>query len=342
MELEEIEKIYQKERILKTITIEIVNQCNWRCKHCYLDSYKQIIDKETIFKIIDDAKALGAFEIKLSGGEAMLHPDVVEIVHYIRRKYMNVIFLSNISILGEKMIDCIRRYGISKVETTVFSIKDAVHDEFVGVPGALRRTLHNIKILRDMGVEVLVKTWAVKSNVGELEEMEKFFKGLGCGFAVHVQIYSDIHGNMKLPKSERLSYEEYCHALYLHDKSVNRSLPVNNIKDNPICVEFLTSIYITSNGDVIPCAKYRKSISNIYQESLIDIWEGSERLKEIQNYCWKDCKDCARCKAKGFCVRCGAMSYIKGKSFLENSSATCLLANIRMNNYGGGLKGDLY
>lgn len=156
---------------------------------------------------------------------------------------------------------------------TLFSHKDLVHDTFVGSPGSLQRTLRNIKKLKDLGIDILVKTWAIKSNINELEEMREFFVSQGYYFAVGVQIYSDIHGNMKLPQEERLSETEYCRALYLEDMS--RTFPLKRSGSDRLCEDFSTSIYITSNGDVIPCAKYRKALSNIYKESLKSIWETS-------------------------------------------------------------------
>ena len=40
MQLEDLTTLYEKNRLLKTVTIEITNLCNWRCKHCYLDNQK--------------------------------------------------------------------------------------------------------------------------------------------------------------------------------------------------------------------------------------------------------------------------------------------------------------
>ncbi len=69
MNMNELNKVYEDNRLLKTITIEIVNQCNWRCKHCYLDSTKIDMEINKIYEIIDDARSLGAYELRLSGGE---------------------------------------------------------------------------------------------------------------------------------------------------------------------------------------------------------------------------------------------------------------------------------
>ena len=185
-----------------------------------------------------------------------------------------------------------------------------------------------------------LNTDALMRSYNELEKMRDYFLSLGYHFSVGVQIYSDVHGKMKLPPEERLSDEEYCHALYLEDGK--RVFPLKNDPTHRLCEDFSTSIYITSTGDVIPCAKYREPIANIYKESLQSIWSNSVKLQTIQNYCWKDCDACNECDAKAFCVRCGAMAYIKGKDYLENCKETCLLAKIRASGYTSVPEGGLY
>lgn len=342
MQIEDLTTLYEKNRLLKTVTIEITNLCNWRCKHCYLDNQKIDIDLEKIFAIIDDARKLGAFELRLSGGEVTIYPKLPEIIKYAREKYMNVTLLSNMCLLPDELLNCINKYGISNIETTIFSLENKKHDAFVQYNGALKKTLKNIFTLKEMGVDILVKTWAIRSNFDELEAMKDYFYGHNIRFTVNVQIYSDIHSEMKLPAEEKLTPKQYCSALHLQDITTRRQLPLDNVLSNKLCKEYMTSIYITSSGNFIPCAKYRKKMGTIYETSLIDFWTNSIKLREVQNYCWNNCEGCSECNARPYCVRCGAMAYIKGKDYLTNCNETCLLAKIRMNNYEPIEKMEVY
>lgn len=330
MEWSQIENYYIKKKLLKTITIELINQCNWKCKHCYLDKEKMTMPKEKIFEIIDDAKNLGAIEVKFSGGEITLRKDLPDIIKYTREKYMDVILLTNLYILTNELESCIEKYGVKRIEVTLFSLTEQVHDNFVGIKGALKKSFSNIKRLKKLGVEILVKTWAFKSNFEELEKMNIFFKKEGIDFNIHVQIYADINGNFKMLVELQLDNNEMKKALYLSDKSLNRKFPLSNCSEENLCIEFNNSIYVTAYGDIVPCAKYRKAISNIYNQNLYDFWEHSIEWHKIQNYLWKDVIDCKDCAQKHFCVRCGAMSYILGHDFLENCTETCRLAQLRM------------
>ncbi len=50
-----IEQLYIKGRNLYTVTIELINECNWHCKHCYLDNNKMELPPSMVYEIIDNA-----------------------------------------------------------------------------------------------------------------------------------------------------------------------------------------------------------------------------------------------------------------------------------------------
>lgn len=78
---------------LNEITIEITQQCPNRCIYCssLSDMEKaEALDFYTICKVTDDAKALGATSVSLSGGEPFLREDIVEIINYLKAKGFKV------------------------------------------------------------------------------------------------------------------------------------------------------------------------------------------------------------------------------------------------------------
>ena len=78
---------------LNEITIEVTQQCPNRCIYCSsLSDMEKIerLDSATIFQVVDDAVALGAKTVSLSGGEPFLREDIVEIVDYILGKGLKV------------------------------------------------------------------------------------------------------------------------------------------------------------------------------------------------------------------------------------------------------------
>lgn len=78
---------------LNEITIEVTQQCPNRCIYCssLSDMEKnERLDRTTIFQVVDDAVALGAKTVSLSGGEPFIREDIVEIVDYVHAKGVKV------------------------------------------------------------------------------------------------------------------------------------------------------------------------------------------------------------------------------------------------------------
>ena len=83
---------------LNEITIEVTQQCPNRCIYCSsLSGMEKIerLDYATILQVVDDAVALGAKTVSLSGGEPFLRENIVEIVDYIFAKGVKVRFYSS-------------------------------------------------------------------------------------------------------------------------------------------------------------------------------------------------------------------------------------------------------
>jgi MoaA/NifB/PqqE/SkfB family radical SAM enzyme len=74
---------------LEELSLEITQKCNNHCIFCYSESHRNCNNElsfDKIKEIIDDAVKLGVKRINLSGGEPFLHPNIYEIMNYIKSK----------------------------------------------------------------------------------------------------------------------------------------------------------------------------------------------------------------------------------------------------------------
>ncbi|MFA9378685.1 MAG: PqqD family peptide modification chaperone [Lachnotalea sp.] len=63
---------------------ELTTQCPLRCKHCYLPNKEPIfIKRDEIDKILDIIDRTGVYSVQLTGGEALLHSDLLYIVEHL-------------------------------------------------------------------------------------------------------------------------------------------------------------------------------------------------------------------------------------------------------------------
>lgn len=69
--------------------ISIISACNMKCVYCHNEGnikYNKL-SKEDIEKIIINSKEFDLKEIRLTGGDPMIHPDIIEICKMIKDKY---------------------------------------------------------------------------------------------------------------------------------------------------------------------------------------------------------------------------------------------------------------
>ncbi len=72
-----------------------------------------------------------------------------------------------------------------------------------------------------------------------------------------------------------------------------------------VCSVCNSSICITENGNVYPCAGWQDYIvGNIKENSLRDIWLNSERVKYLRSLRHKDFPKCIECEDKEYCNMC--------------------------------------
>ncbi|MBP7795751.1 MAG: radical SAM protein [Elusimicrobiales bacterium] len=77
------------------VVIEITNRCNMKCLMCGVNKNNQsTLDYIEIKKVIDDTKKSGIKNIRFTGGEPLLHPDILKILHYSKKNGFYVILNS--------------------------------------------------------------------------------------------------------------------------------------------------------------------------------------------------------------------------------------------------------
>ena len=59
------------------------------------------------------------------------------------------------------------------------------------------------------------------------------------------------------------------------------------------------------NGDVYPCAGWQAYVlGNVYEQSLQEIWEKSEKINELRKITQSAFPKCLKCEARNFCAMC--------------------------------------
>ena len=313
----------QRQPRLNGIQFELTGRCNERCIHCYLNNAKKDdgIDMplEKIKSIIDQFAENQGLHVTLSGGEMLLHKDILEIIRYCREKDMMISILSNLMALRDDQIPVIKEANVSAVQVSLYSMNPEIHDYITTIKGSFAKTKRAIEKLVAADIPVMISCPVMKANRESYKDVLKYAQSLRCkantDFIMMAQ--SDLETDNL---ANRLSIEETELLLrdiletdsdyrrYMDDTiSVAdlRKRDTERFKKMPLCGAAINDCCIGENGDVFPCAGWQaKPLGNVYEKSLKEIWDYSPVAKEIRAVTEGDFPQCIECEARDYCARC--------------------------------------
>src|SRR5687767_498461 len=101
-----------------------IRRCNLACTYCNeFDSVSAPVPTEEMFARIDRLAALGTAVITLSGGEPLLHPDVVQIIRHIRNRGSIAELITNGYLLTVARIKELNTAGLDHLQISIDNVK---------------------------------------------------------------------------------------------------------------------------------------------------------------------------------------------------------------------------
>ena len=180
----------------RDMRVSLTDRCNLRCTYCMPHDFaawlpsKDLLNTDELIEIIEVAVSQGIDEIRLTGGEPMLRPDIVEIVSRISsiENAPKLSMTTNglvLAKLAKPLVDAgLRRINISldTLDRDVFkkmTHRDRIDDVFAGIAAAKEAGLLPVKIntvlLRGIndGEAVSLLKWALAEdlNLRFIEQM---------------------------------------------------------------------------------------------------------------------------------------------------------------------------
>jgi len=180
----------------RDMRVSLTDRCNLRCTYCMPHDFaawlpsKDLLNTDELIQIIEVAVSQGIDEIRLTGGEPMLRPDIVEIVSRISsiKNAPKLSMTTNglvLAKLAKPLVDAgLRRINISldTLDRDVFkkmTHRDRIDDVFAGIAAAKEAGLLPVKIntvlLRGVndGEAVSLLKWALAEdlNLRFIEQM---------------------------------------------------------------------------------------------------------------------------------------------------------------------------
>ncbi|MDA3937417.1 MAG: radical SAM protein [Actinomycetota bacterium] len=162
----------------------ITNRCNLLCDHCYMsaDAHQrpeQLSDEDSI-ALVKQMAEIGVPLLFMSGGEPMMRSNFWEILNEARSYDMHVVVSTNATMIDRAIAKRLKTAGVDWIATSLYGPAD-FHDALVGVPGTRDRVVNTIKILREEGVRVALKSAVSSDTWPHVKELIATAKELDCG-----------------------------------------------------------------------------------------------------------------------------------------------------------------
>lgn len=160
--------------------LEVTNTCNLRCIHCYKTAGSPLPEELTTedwFSIIDQLKALGVFDIAITGGEPFMREDLFAILEYLVENTFSVNLFTNGTLLNQEQVKRLKEINVAKVVVSIDGTKKT-HEKIRG-KNTFDKTVESIALLTKNGFDVRSNTLIYTDNIQELEALIQLLLDLG-------------------------------------------------------------------------------------------------------------------------------------------------------------------
>jgi radical SAM protein with 4Fe4S-binding SPASM domain len=290
--------------------IEISDRCNEVCVHCYQEQgTKGEMTTDQIKSVMDELAQMGVLVLTISGGEATLRPDFLELLQHARKRSFAIRLFTNGLTMTRELAAELHKLAVHVVEISLYSHRADVHDFITGVPRSFERTTAGIRYLAELGVDVHVKSPTMGANEAELSALRAFAASIGASsFSADPGVLMPREGGDRAP--ERLTRSQHTFEAQLASvQSANNvqppgAKPRGANRQGQICGAG-ASIHVEPNGELRPCTMLELNLGNAL-EGVAAARENSAVTRELRSLRWSDIHGCRRCDLANVCVRCYA------------------------------------
>ena len=118
---------------LDFLWLELTNQCNLQCSHCYAESGPYAGREDTLVRsqyeaLLAEAWQIGCRRVQFIGGEPTLNHDLGDLIRFAADiGYEFVEVFTNLTRLPDELLACFARHHVH-VATSVYASRSGTHD----------------------------------------------------------------------------------------------------------------------------------------------------------------------------------------------------------------------
>jgi radical SAM protein with 4Fe4S-binding SPASM domain len=297
--------------------LELTNACNVDCEHCYLDLVPDkkldVLSTDEWKRVLSELADEGCLFLTLTGGELLMRRDWFDIGSYARELGYALRLFTNGTMIDEAQADRIASLDPLGIEISLLGARAESHDAIARRKGAFDKTVRGVRLLRERGIHVLLKTVIMQKNVAEVPQIEELARELGCDSFFDLQISPKNNGSQAptelspevtqlLAAARKVGKADSCgHSAPFDRKSKLEAAP---------CAAGRATCFVGPTGNVSPCTQWTTPLGNVRKKSFSEIWWGEE-LAKIRANRIGSFEACKSCDLLEICSPCMALSLLE-------------------------------
>jgi radical SAM protein with 4Fe4S-binding SPASM domain len=340
----DLHKRQHGERVPLQVSIEVTRRCPLECLHCYnnlpmgdMEARQREMTKEEHFCVLDELVEMGCFWILYTGGEIFARKDFLEIYTYAKKKGFLITLFTNGTIINEQIADYLAEWPPFAIEITLYGRTRETYEALTMIPGSYDRCLRGVRLLKERGLPLKLKTVATSINKHEVVAMRQFAEEeLGVEFKFDAQINPRIDCSQS-PLAVRLTPEEVV-ALDMNApqgvaeysklaEQIQKPSAWGEVDTVYYCGGGHSSFAINPNGEMTICIISQQERFEVRQSGLKLAWEHS--LREVRSRKRTRLTKCVNCRIQSFCGMCPANGEMESGDKESPVEFLCHIAHLR-------------
>jgi len=330
---------------LRQLYFYLTQGCNLRCRHCWIAPEYQAegrspssLDFNLFQSIIEQAKPLGLSAVKLTGGEPLLHPQIGEILNFIRMSDLSLNVETNGVLCTSEVAQMMARCKNAFVSVSLDGAAPETHEWVRGVPGCFEAALGGIRNLVNVGLKPQVIMTLMRQNKDQMEPLVRLAESVGAGSLKFNTLQPTARGKKMHDRGESLTIEEFVELGNWVETTLSASTKLQIYYDHPAAFRPLSKMFgrngdgcrvcgilgilgVLGNGAYALCGIGETVPELVFghaaRDRLDDVWNNTAVLLELREGLPHRLQGiCAECLLKDRCLgSCIAQNYYSTRNF---------------------------
>lgn len=305
----------------KYIYWELCDFCNLHCRHCFANSSPEksfFADKTLVLSKILDISQKVAVPIRFGGGEPLLYPQLLELLHECKKHSIPLAITTNGTLLSAEKANQLKNCNLQSLTISIDGTEK--FNDYLRGSGNFVRACRGLENALSAGIRPSVSFTATAYNYMNLSEYVDYFYKKGIReFYIFRYIpdisenrskHLDLDGKMLMETTATIHTIEkvYPDITVNYEKKGHLDFLLTNDLSSASCKFTRGIMTIKFDGTVVVCAAISKNLGNIYFDSLEQIYANIvTEIKSINTIP----NECSTCSFSNTCKGgCKCYSYI--------------------------------